>query len=822
VEAKRRQEDRELSEMRWREEMKLKQLEMERLEKMETAKAKEEKSLVGRTKKFADAIKHVFPEMPTESAELPAFFDSVENLFKLYEIPADLQSKLLLPRLTGRAKAIVNKLSLSDLDNYDKIKTQLLAEFRLTPRELRSRFTQATKRFDETYALFVARLENLMTYYLRSRGADKDARKMFDLFIADKLKDCLPAGALQHVLSLEGDGCFPASKVAANADIYTSNYNDKGVYRGNSVFNVHLNNSTHESRARPSTNGAAASKSGQQGSSERPVTDSQTSVVNTKGDKSKRSCWGCGSDGHMVAKCPNKTKQSSSIAATKHAKGFACIALQASESIATNPVLMANGINQIGKNCEIVFHDCACVADESCVGLCELVDDSQVIDGAGTLSVNGNDPLMTSLADHSLVANSAQTISVPSENDNVRVAHVNGVVNANDVVLTPLDYIDVVVNQQKLRALIDSGCQCPLINKRVIQDDPLTTIGSIMIQPIVGAPVPAKLAAFDVTKFVDGNGERCDNGRPLHLVFAVVDNLVYHDVILPASVVDELKNTSQHCITQSCVTAAGVSTLQPLIEESVVVSANAEVTDAVDRDVSDVSNVVNGMSVDSMNNVVETLVDQNVNANSISLSSEQAEDDSLAVCRAMAKSKKGGFEWRNGLLYHTDFVLGQRVDQLVVPKDRRPDILKLAHEKCGFHQGQKRTSERIRYSFFWPGLRKDVVDYCNQCEPCLQISRLRATDRVPISSIERPELPGAHLMMDVIGPIDPPSAQGHKYLLCVTDVCTSWPSVFLLKNLTAKAVCDCLCELFAQMYRSGFFVISCDNATNFVSKPPTL
>jgi len=50
--------------------------------------------------------------------------------------------------------------------------------------------------------------------------------------------------------------------------------------------------------------------------------------------------------------------------------------------------------------------------------------------------------------------------------------------------------------------------------------------------------------------------------------------------------------------------------------------------------------------------------------------------------------------------------------------------------------------------------------------------------------------------MDCIGPLDPPSAQGHKYCLCIVDSCTRWPSVSLLKSLTAKAVCDSLLDLF--------------------------
>jgi hypothetical protein len=128
---------------------------------------------------------------------------------------------------------------------------------------------------------------------------------------------------------------------------------------------------------------------------------------------------------------------------------------------------------------------------------------------------------------------------------------------------------------------------------------------------------------------------------------------------------------------------------------------------------------------------------------------------------------------------------------------------------------QKRTSERIRYSFFWPRLQKDVVDFSNQCKPRLQRSHLRATAYVPISYIERSGMPGAH-MTYVIGPIDPPSIQGHNHLLCVIDACTSWPSVFLLKNSTAKAVCDCLCKSLAHLGRAS--VSSCAKAHNLVSK----
>jgi len=64
-------------------------------------------SLAGRTKRYGDTLKHVLPQMPTEITELPQFFDTVEKLYDMYEVPDDLQAKLLIPLLTGHAKTVI-------------------------------------------------------------------------------------------------------------------------------------------------------------------------------------------------------------------------------------------------------------------------------------------------------------------------------------------------------------------------------------------------------------------------------------------------------------------------------------------------------------------------------------------------------------------------------------------------------------------------------------------------------------------------------------------------------------------------------------------
>ena len=118
-------------------------------------------------------------------------------------------------------------------------------------------------------------------------------------------------------------------------------------------------------------------------------------------------------------------------------------------------------------------------------------------------------------------------------------------------------------------------------------------------------------------------------------------------------------------------------------------------------------------------------------------------------------------------------------------------------------------------SFYWPRLRQDVRDYVASCSDCQLRSRVHTTDRVPITPITRTNIPFQVLNMDCIGPLDPPSDQGHKYCLCIVDNCTRWPAVHLLKTLTAKAVCDALLDLFMNVGVPQ--VIISDRGTNFTS-----
>ena len=140
----------------------------------------------------------------------------VRQVMQMPQVDRRYWVKLLLLLMTQRARTVINRVTLVDRDNYATVK--ILKEFKLTPREYRSKFMDAKKTAEETYTMFTARLKNLLNYYVKSRQVNDDYERLFDLLISDKLKESLPPGPLQFILSKEGTECFKASMIADLAD----------------------------------------------------------------------------------------------------------------------------------------------------------------------------------------------------------------------------------------------------------------------------------------------------------------------------------------------------------------------------------------------------------------------------------------------------------------------------------------------------------------------------------------------------------------------------------------------------------------------------
>ncbi|XP_075723228.1 uncharacterized protein LOC142765681 [Rhipicephalus microplus] len=127
---------------------------------------------------------------------------------------------------------------------------------------------------------------------------------------------------------------------------------------------------------------------------------------------------------------------------------------------------------------------------------------------------------------------------------------------------------------------------------------------------------------------------------------------------------------------------------------------------------------------------------------SFSYAEEQIQDESLKPCFAQidkdlrCRNNKCAimFKQEDGQLYryYTEWS-GRRIRQLLVPKNRREAVMKLAHDGImAGHLGAEKTKDRIQEEFFWPGVTADVKRFVASCDIC---QRTVPKGRVPHVSL---------------------------------------------------------------------------------------
>ena len=62
---------------------------------------------------FGNVLENVMPKFPSDVADIPVYFDGVEKISISFEVPSNLQAKLLLPYLSEKAKPLLLRLEQS-------------------------------------------------------------------------------------------------------------------------------------------------------------------------------------------------------------------------------------------------------------------------------------------------------------------------------------------------------------------------------------------------------------------------------------------------------------------------------------------------------------------------------------------------------------------------------------------------------------------------------------------------------------------------------------------------------------------------------------
>ncbi|GFX33629.1 integrase catalytic domain-containing protein [Trichonephila clavipes] len=181
----------------------------------------EEKQFETNIENMIKSIKTLSLPVPTRSENFNLFFQSLERAFLTKKINDEYKSEILINLLGKRAHNVLLYIKEEELNDYEKLKSIVLREFQLTPRECLNSFKNAVKSSGETYIQFAARLTANFQYYCSLRKVNS-FESLCDLIISDKLYETLNKETATHIGIREAEDWFRPIDLAKECDIYIS------------------------------------------------------------------------------------------------------------------------------------------------------------------------------------------------------------------------------------------------------------------------------------------------------------------------------------------------------------------------------------------------------------------------------------------------------------------------------------------------------------------------------------------------------------------------------------------------------------------------
>ena len=193
------------------------------------------------------------------------------------------------------------------------------------------------------------------------------------------------------------------------------------------------------------------------------------------------------------------------------------------------------------------------------------------------------------------------------------------------------------------------------------------------------------------------------------------------------------------------------------------------------------------------------------------------EQKDLALCSSTVKHfylNRSQILYQDGLLFY--MWKGNIYDKklFIVPESLKQEVISLNHNlPLTGHMGIAKTITRVKQSFIWYNMAKDIELFVKSCSLCNRNKKANVNAALGQyhagSLLER-------VHIDILGPFTP-STKGNQYVLMIVDQFTKWLECFPLPQQNAEETAKCVVDGFISRFGCPL-EIHTDQGKNFDGK----
>lgn len=134
----------------------------------------------------------------------------------------------------------------------------------------------------------------------------------------------------------------------------------------------------------------------------------------------------------------------------------------------------------------------------------------------------------------------------------------------------------------------------------------------------------------------------------------------------------------------------------------------------------------------------------------------------------------------------------------------------------GMHLGVNKTVQSLKDVCWWEGMKKDVENFINNCQSCVQVKNPYQRLRVPMQG-QLAEYPLQTVSTDIAGPL-PTSSKGNKWIIVFVEHFTKFCELVPMRNAKAETVAGIFVREWVCRYNGICENFLSDQGTNYMSE----